>query len=91
MAGVSTSLQNIKDIISDCQFDLCNTTIKESLSRIQDEAKHMTVMNIFMFESINRLLDCAKIQKGMKLVPKKESISITESLSLPISCLKTIQ
>ena len=48
-------------------------------------------MNIFMTESINRVLDASKSQNGMKLVPKNETISIADTFSLPISCVREMQ
>lgn len=96
MSGLSASLNNIKTFISDCKVSLNNgeandKLVHESLDGIEEEVRHMTVMNIFMFESINRVLDVTKTKKGMKLVPKNETISIAETLCLPVSCMKEIQ
>ena len=96
MSGISTSLQNIKSAVSDCQAALnsghkCDDFVSDSLRNIEDETKHMTVMNVFMFESINRVLDCSKSRQGMKLVPKNETISISETLALPLSCMRELQ
>ena len=96
LSGVFISLQNIKSNVSDCQCALNSGKpdydfIAASLQNIQDEMKVMTVMNIFMTESINRVLDASKSQNGIKLVPQNESISISDTFSLPISCMREMQ
>ena len=95
MSGIATGLQHINDIISDCQHAFrvgeVSSNFMSHIENIEDTLKHMNVMSIFMFESINRVLDCSKIQKGMKLVPKNETMGIVEALELPITCMREIQ
>ena len=69
----------------------CVESLMEAVKSIEDSMKHVKVMNIFMVESINRLLDCSKVQTGMKLVPKHETLHIDEALELPITCMSVSQ
>ena len=96
MSGIATGFQHINDIVLDCQNALKinkerNDFINHSMDGIEDTLKHMNVMSIFMFESINRVLDCSKAQKGMELVSKNETMGIVEALELPITCMREIQ
>ena len=96
MSGVTTGLVNIRDALSDCKSAIRNGKanvdyIVKVINDIEDTIKHMNVMSVFMFESINRVLDCSKTQTGMKLVAKNETMSISDTLSLPITCMREIQ
>eukprot|EP00981_Chlorochromonas_danica_P004087 scaffold787_cov272-Ochromonas_danica.AAC.1 len=44
-----------------------------------------------MLMTINRCIDYTKASKGLKLVPKYETIDLVESLLLPLNCMKDIQ
>eukprot|EP01031_Cornospumella_fuschlensis_P027794 gene27794-biopygen23212 len=44
-----------------------------------------------MLMTINRCIDYTKASKGLKLVPKFETIDLLDTLSLPLSCMKNIQ
>jgi signal transduction histidine kinase len=61
------------------------------MNNISDTAVDMNVINVFMLETINRFLDFSKAQKGLQLVPKKETFDLCDTLSLPIECIQTIQ
>ena len=47
--------------------------------------------NSFMLMTINRCIDYAKASKGLKLVPKYETIQLFDTLQLPLNCMKNIQ
>lgn len=47
--------------------------------------------NSFMVMTINRCIDYTKASKGLKLVPKYETINLADSLHLPLKCMKNIQ
>eukprot|EP00981_Chlorochromonas_danica_P016212 scaffold16062_cov278-Ochromonas_danica.AAC.2 len=47
-------------------------------------------VNNFMMMTINRCIDYTKASKGLKLVPKYETIELMETLSLPFKCMKDI-
>ncbi len=47
--------------------------------------------NAFMLMTINRCIDYTKASKGMKLVPKYETVDLREALQFPIECMSNIQ
>jgi CheY-like chemotaxis protein len=53
----------------------------------------MTIRNThsFMLMTINRCIDYTKASKGLKLVPKNETIDLWESIQLPLNCMETMQ
>eukprot|EP00981_Chlorochromonas_danica_P009247 scaffold2582_cov162-Ochromonas_danica.AAC.16 len=52
---------------------------------------NMRNTNSFMLMTINRCIDYTKASKGLKLVPKYETIDLMETLLLPLNCMKDIQ
>ena len=44
-----------------------------------------------MLMTINRCIDYTKASKGMKLVPKYETVDLREALQFPIECMINIQ
>ncbi|RYY77507.1 HAMP domain-containing histidine kinase, partial [archaeon] len=44
-----------------------------------------------MLMTINRCIDYTKASKGLRLVPKYETIDLLDTLSLPLNCMKDIQ
>ena len=51
-----------------------------------------TYTNLYTYHiCIYRCIDYTKVSKGLKLVPKNETINLTEALELPISCMTSIQ
>eukprot|EP00981_Chlorochromonas_danica_P009356 scaffold2636_cov176-Ochromonas_danica.AAC.10 len=52
---------------------------------------NMRNTNSFMLMTINRCIDYTKASKGVKLVPKFETMDLMETLSLPLNCMKDIQ
>jgi hypothetical protein len=76
----------IKGIIEDADDTLSAAqcqAIKQSLSTITDT-------NAFMLMTINRCIDYAKATKGIKLVPRLETIDLLETLQLP-TCMRNVQ
>lgn len=47
--------------------------------------------NAFMLMTINRCIDYTKASKGMKLVPKYETVNLKEALEFPMQCMSNIQ
>eukprot|EP00981_Chlorochromonas_danica_P005546 scaffold1129_cov164-Ochromonas_danica.AAC.11 len=76
--GPQTSLSSIGNLRA--IFDNC----LECLSSMSDT-------NNFMLMTIHRCIDYAKASKGLKLVPKLETLNLMETLSLPLQCMKNIQ
>ncbi len=44
-----------------------------------------------MLMTINRCIDYTKASKGLKLVPKPETIDLKDAIQLPISCMRNMQ
>ncbi|RYG64800.1 HAMP domain-containing histidine kinase, partial [archaeon] len=51
----------------------------------------MTSTNTFMVMMINRCIDYTKASKGLKLVPKYETVALHDTLRMPLLCMKDIQ
>ena len=47
--------------------------------------------NAFMIMTINRCIDYTKASKGMKLVPRRETIELREALELPLHVMRDMQ
>ena len=89
MVSVKEAISNSKKSFTTGQATI--ESLMEEIKSVEDSMKHVNVMNIFMAESINRVLDCSKVQTGMKLVPKHETLHIIEALELPITCMSESQ
>ncbi len=63
----------------------------ECLAAIQPCLTNIRNTNAFMLMTINRCLDYTKASKGMKLVPKYETVDLKEALQFPIECMVNIQ
>jgi signal transduction histidine kinase len=44
-----------------------------------------------MIMTINRCIDYTKASKGLKLVPKLETVNLLDTLQLPLMCMKNVQ
>jgi CheY-like chemotaxis protein/signal transduction histidine kinase len=66
-------------------------SLKDSLHSIQAGINNIRNTNSFMLMTINRCIDYTKATKGMKLVPRYETIDLQETLQLPLSCMLNIQ
>ena len=66
-------------------------SLMNDIKKIEESVKPMNVMNVFMVESINRVLDTSKAQTGFKLVPRNETLHLDEAFELPITCMTTSQ
>ncbi len=66
-------------------------TIKSCLSSIKQCVNNITDTNSFMLMTINRCIDYAKAAKGIKLVPRPETIDLWETMQLPAICLRNVQ
>eukprot|EP00981_Chlorochromonas_danica_P000299 scaffold77_cov243-Ochromonas_danica.AAC.1 len=65
--------------------------VDEWLSTVTNCITNMRNTNSFMLMTINRCIDYTKASKGVKLVPKFETIDLMDTLSLPLNCMKDIQ
>ncbi|RYH20407.1 response regulator, partial [archaeon] len=65
--------------------------IEDFIQSIAQCITNMGNTNSFMLMTINRCIDYTKASKGLKLVPKFETIDLLDTLSLPLNCMKDIQ
>ena len=63
----------------------------DHLSTISYCVNNIRNTNAFMLMTINRCIDYTKASKGMKLVPKYETVDLHETLHLPLNCMRNIQ
>ena len=66
------------------QIELFVANVKECVFNLNDT-------NAFMLMTINRCIDYAKAAKGLKLIPKYETIDLWEALQMPLNCMRNIQ
>ncbi|RYG69339.1 response regulator [archaeon] len=91
-----SGIELISEVAMDVQRKIGEN--KVTLAYLQDNVLHILncVHNIrntnsFMLMTINRCIDYTKASKGLKLVPKFETIDLLDTLSLPLNCMKDIQ
>jgi signal transduction histidine kinase len=58
---------------------------------IDECLKNIRNTNAFMLMTINRCIDYTKASRGVKLMPKYETVDLNETLKLPLDCMKNIQ
>ncbi len=63
----------------------------ETCASIQTCLTNIRNTNAFMLMAINRCLDYTKASKGMKLVPKYETVDLREALKFPVECMSNVQ
>ncbi len=73
--GAASIIEGYNDCF--CSINSCLTNIRNT--------------NAFMLMTINRCIDYTKASKGMKLVPKYETVDLREALQFPIECMNNIQ
>ena len=96
MTSFTSGVEFIKGIVSELEerisegainiHDLAHQSyaMKQSLQTIIDT-------NSFMLMTINRCIDYAKATKGIKLVPRLETIDLWETMQLPLTCMRNVQ
>lgn len=72
------------EVLTVDMFLQCFTSVHSCLTNIRNT-------NAFMLMTINRCIDYTKASKGMKLVPKYETVDLVEALQFPIECMSNIQ
>eukprot|EP01040_Poterioochromonas_malhamensis_P005666 gene5666-biopygen951 len=73
------------------QKPLTPDMFSECFASIQTCVTNIRNSNTFMLMTINRCIDYTKASKGMKLVPKYETVDVREALQFPIECMSNIQ
>jgi CheY-like chemotaxis protein len=61
--------------------------LRTILRNITQQAAGVKDINQFMTMTINRCIDYTKASQGIKLVPRNETIHLTEVLAMPINCM----
>jgi signal transduction histidine kinase len=67
------------------------TAIKEPVTVMNNSLTSIRNTNTFMIMAINRCIDYVKVNKGLKLTPRNETIDLMDALSMPLDCMKNIQ
>lgn len=70
---------------------MAHNKLRECIQSMDACANNMLNTNAFMMMTINRCIDYTKISKGVKLLPKQETIGLMEALQLPLKCMQDIQ
>jgi CheY-like chemotaxis protein len=73
------------------KMELRSQNIKEHMQTINFCVNNIRNTNVFMLMTINRCIDYTKASKGLMLVPKFETIDLSEALYLPLTCMRNIQ
>ena len=63
----------------------------KAITTIRGCIKGLKNTNSFMLMMINRCIDYTKINKGLKLMPRRETINLLDVIQLPLECMKNIQ
>jgi CheY-like chemotaxis protein len=66
-------------------------SIREHVRTINFCVSNIRNTNVFMLMTINRCIDYTKASKGLMLVPKYETVDLSDALLLPLSCMRNIQ
>ena len=83
-------------VLSDFSQKLQNEKIpkrylQDSITSINACLVNVRNTNAFMVMTINRCIDYTKASKGLKLVPRYETIDLKETMQLPLQCMQNIQ
>ncbi|RYH22972.1 response regulator [archaeon] len=95
MVGIDNALEtlfNVKQIcdLSDCKC-ASNQSILHLLSSVELCIGNCKRTNQFMLMVINRMMDSAKSARGLKLSPKYETISLLDTIKLPLECVRNLK
>ncbi|RYH05453.1 response regulator [archaeon] len=63
------------------------TEIQETLKAVLSTVQNNRNINNFMMMTINRCIDYTKASRGLKLVPKYETVDLLDTLFLPFKCM----
>ena len=83
LGGTSVHLQSLQTNINS-ELNEIWVSIEECLANIRNT-------NAFMLMTVNRCIDYTKASKGLKLVPRYETIDVYDTLHLPLDCMRNIQ
>ena len=63
----------------------------QNYDSIQSCIENIKNTHSFMLMTINRCIDYTKASKGLKLVPRYDTIGIKDAIELPITCMRNMQ
>jgi hypothetical protein len=87
LASFLTGLEYIQMSMDECK-DVGAMLDPASLSTC---VNNMRNTHAFMLMTINRCIDYTKASKGLRLIPKYETIDLMETLELPLNCMRNMQ
>jgi CheY-like chemotaxis protein len=96
MAGVDLiglSLQELKHqaICRISQSAEASLTLNSNFEFISSCLQTIRNTHAFMLMAINRTVDYTKASKGLKLVPRNETIDLKECIQMPLNCMENMQ
>lgn len=90
-------MDNIRSEVEDLELVISTTLphppqkLVASLSATKLCLQTMDNTNQFMLMTIHRVLDYAKASRGLKLIPKYETVDLQDALQLPLRCMTDLQ
>lgn len=82
-------LMELENKINSNKYD--KSLLLDATHNIHDCLDDISNTNNFMIMAINRCIDYTKASKGMKLVPKYETLHLSDTLRMPLLCMKNVQ
>ena len=82
------SLPLIVAFLKTIEFVPSRGGIQDKVVFVKDCIESIKHINSFMLMSINRCIDYTKASNGVKLVPRLETVDLTEIITLPIHIMK---
>lgn len=95
MVGIDNALETLFNIKQTVELCDCKCSTKHSIMHLLSSAElcmsNCRRTNQFMLMIINRMMDSAKSARGLKLSPKYETISLLETIKLPLECVRNLK
>ena len=97
LVGIVSGLECMQTLVAECAQAMRSSGQIESAqhaegARLMNETlANLRGITSLMFSAVNRALDYTKASRGIALVPKNETVHLTEAVQLPLSCLKGLQ
>ncbi len=89
LSDFEQKLSSVAQHPKDCRDS--SLPVSSFISGVQSNIINIRNTNSFMLMTINRCLDYTKASNGLKLVPKNETIDLSETLTMPLHCMINIQ
>jgi hypothetical protein len=62
--------------------------MRDKLASLLSAATHIVHINTFQLMIINRCIDFTKVANGVQLLPRLETVRVSEVLALPLTCMR---